>query len=277
MHSSPVKNKPDVSEDLAAFVNNLLSDATCRPYPRLVFRIIPPARRPIMLFRILAVMSLLGLIGATVGAADVPALKKGERIVFLGDSITAGGVGPKGYVTVIKNALTDKHKDLDIQIIGKGISGNKVPDLQKRVDRDVISQKPTIVVIYIGINDVWHSTMNPPRGTPKEAYEAGLKEVIMKCTDAGARVILCTPTVIGEKPNGENKLDAMLDEYADISRKVAKDTKVQLCDLRKAFVDHLKTNNPDKKEKGILTGDTVHLSEAGNKLVAETILKCLGE
>jgi lysophospholipase L1-like esterase len=229
-----------------------------------------------MLFRILAVVSLLGLLAAAC-AADAPALKKGERIVFLGDSITAGGVGAKGYVTLIKNALNEKHKDLDIQIIGKGISGNKVPDLQKRVDRDVISQKPTIVVIYIGINDVWHGANDPARGTSKETYEAGLKEVIMKCTDAGARVILCTPTVIGEKPNGENKLDAKLDEYADISRKVARDTKVQMCDLRKAFVDYLKTNNPDKKDKGILTGDTVHLSDAGNKLVAETILKSLGE
>jgi lysophospholipase L1-like esterase len=232
----------------------------------------PPTRLALCSLLILALLGPLALF-----AADAPALKKGEKIVFLGDSITAGGVGKKGYVTLIKNALNEKHKDLDIQIIGKGISGNKVPDLQGRVERDVISQKPTIVVIYIGINDVWHGLGNPARGTSKERYEAGLKEVIGKCQAAGARVILCTPTVIGEKPDGANAADARLDEYADISRKVAKETKSQLCDLRKAFVDHLKTNNPDKKDRGVLTTDTVHLNDAGNKLVAETILKCLGQ
>ena len=105
-------------------------------------------------------------------------LKKGDRIVFLGDSITQGGVGPKGYVTLIKNTLAERHADLGIEVIGAGISGNKVPDLQRRVEKDVIAKKPTVVVIYIGINDVWHGEKDPARGTTPEAFAAGLKEVI---------------------------------------------------------------------------------------------------
>jgi isoamyl acetate esterase len=85
-------------------------------------------------------------------------------------------------------------------------------------------------------------------------------------------VVLCTPTVIGEKKGGANKLDSRLDEYADISRKVAKETKSQLCDLRKAFQEYLLKNNADDKEKSVLTSDRVHLNDAGNKLVADTIL-----
>jgi lysophospholipase L1-like esterase len=208
--------------------------------------------------------------------APVP-LKKGDRIVFLGDSITQGGVSPKGYVTLIDKALQEKHKDQGIEVLGAGISGNKVPDLQRRVDKDVIAKKPTLVVIYIGINDVWHGEKDPAKGTSKEAFESGLKEVIGKCTAAGARVILCTPSVIGEKTNGSNNLDAKLDEYSDISRKVAKDLNVQLCDLRKEFLAYLKANNAGNKEKGILTGDRVHLNDAGNKLVADVMLKALGE
>ncbi|HEY3324077.1 MAG TPA: SGNH/GDSL hydrolase family protein [Planctomycetota bacterium] len=208
-------------------------------------------------------------------AADVQPVKKGDKIVFLGDSITAGGGGATGYITLIKNALTAKHADFGLECINAGISGHKVPDLQARLDRDVISKKPTIVFIYIGINDVWHSEHG--KGTPKDKYEAGLKDLITKINAAGARVILCTPTVIGEKTGGANKMDAMLDEYSDISRKVATETKTQLCDLHKAFQDHLKANNPDNKEKGILTGDRVHLNPAGNKLVADEMLKALGE
>src|SRR5262245_11098734 len=216
--------------------------------------------------------------GLTLPAAadsDAPPLKKGDRIVFLGDSITQAGVGPKGYVRLIKSHVADKHKDLGIEFIGAGISGNKVPDLQKRLDKDVLAKKPTLVVIYIGINDVWHGEKDPARGTPKDKYEAGLKDIIAKIKDAGARVVLCTPTVIGEKKAGTNSLDARLDEYADVSRAVAKDTGAQLCDLRKAFQDHLSKNNPDNKEKGVLTTDRVHLNEAGNKLVAETILSVI--
>jgi lysophospholipase L1-like esterase len=210
------------------------------------------------------------------GADDPPALKKGERIVFLGDSITQAGAGKKGYVTLLKQALQEKHKDLGIEVIWAGISGNKVPDLQRRVAKDVIARKPTLVVIYIGINDVWHGEKDPSRGTAKDKFEAGLKEVIGKITDAGARVVLCTPSVIGEQKGGANKNDAKLDEYAEISRKVAKELKLPVCDLRKAFVSHLEKNNAKDEAKGILTTDGVHLNEAGNRFVADVVLKAIG-
>jgi lysophospholipase L1-like esterase len=221
-----------------------------------------------------AVLSAAALLPAAPAADPVP-LKKGERIVFLGDSITQGGVSPKGYVTVIKKTLAEKYPDYGIEVIGAGISGNKVPDLQKRLEKDVIAKKPTLVVIYIGINDVWHGENDPARGTSKEKFEAGLKDVIGKIQATGGRVVLCTPTVIGEKKAGANKLDAKLDEYSAVSRDVAKETGSQLCDLRKAFADHLTANNADDKEKGVLTGDRVHLNEAGNKLVATTILSVI--
>ena len=217
---------------------------------------------------------VFGFTVASAGDSPIP-LKKGDRIVFLGDSITAQGVGAKGYVTVIKNTIAEKYKDLGIEIIGAGVGGNKVPDLQKRLDKAVIARKPTVVVIYIGINDVWHGEKNPANGTSKENFEAGLRDIIGKINTAGGRVVLCTPTVIGEKTGGGNSLDAKLDEYSDISRKIAKDMKLPLCDLRKAFVDHLSKNNADNKVSGVLTSDRVHLNEAGNRLVAETMLKTL--
>ena len=229
--------------------------------------------RPVLLA---CAVSLIACIPAA-GEGPAVTLKKGDRIVFLGDSITQGGGGPKGYVTLIKNALAEKHPDLGIEVINAGISGNKVPDLQRRLQRDVLDKKPTVVVIYIGINDVWHGERDPARGTPKDRYEAGLKEIIDKTKAAGARVVLCTPSVIGEKPDGSNPLDAKLDEYADISRKVAKELKLPVCDLRKAFLAYLKENNATNRRTGVLTTDGVHLTAAGNKFVAETILHVFGD
>ena len=206
--------------------------------------------------------------------AQADTLKKNERIVFLGDSITQGGARPGGYVDLFKKKLAAEHAGLGATIIGAGISGNKVPDLQRRLERDVLSKDPTLVFIYIGINDVWHWNRN--KGTKKEVFEAGLKDIIGKIQAKNARVILCTPTVIGEKTDGSNKFDPMLEEYSAISRKVVKDTGSQLLDLRKAFFEHLGKSNPDNKDRGILTRDTVHMNAAGNDFLARLFLRAVG-
>ena len=214
------------------------------------------------------------LTGLRISSADEPLLQAEDRVIFLGDSITQAGAGPGGYVTLIRESLAKTHPDSKIEVIGAGISGNKVPDLEKRLDRDVLSKTPSLVVIYIGINDVWHSQSG--KGTPKDAYEMGLKSLIQRIDDAGARVVLCTPSVIGEKTDGTNPLDPMLDEYCQISRSVAKATGRPLIDLRKAFLAHLQQHNDQNVEKGILTTDGVHLNAAGNKFVAAQMLAGLG-
>lgn len=228
-----------------------------------------------MFARLSAVAAAIAALAAPAAADNPAGLQKGDRVVFLGDSITAGGVGKTGYITMMKATVAEKHKDLGVELIGAGVSGNKVPDLQKRLEKDVLAKKPSVVVVYIGINDVWHGENDPSRGTSKEKFDEGLRDVVGRIKASGARVVLCTPTVIGEKKAGGNKLDAQLDEYAGISRQVAADTGSKLCDLRKAFVDHLVKNNPDDKASGILTTDRVHLNEAGNRLVAETMLGVL--
>ena len=196
-----------------------------------------------------------------------------ERVTFLGDSITEEGDRPGGYVDIIRQQL--KRSDTARwAVIGAGISGNKVPDLQARLESDVLSKKPDLVVIYIGINDVWHFQLGIG-GTPTVRYEAGLRDILARTRAAGARAILCTPTVVGEKPDGTNSLDAMLDEYSAITRAVGKSTGTVVCDLRKASIDELSLRNPENKERGVLTRDGVHLNEAGNRFVAEEVMKVL--
>jgi lysophospholipase L1-like esterase len=189
---------------------------------------------------------------------------KDERIAFFGDSITQAGNAEGGYADLIRRTL--KSESSSAVIIPAGISGHKVPDLLKRLDKDVLEKKPTVVFIYIGINDVWHSQSGS--GTDIKAYGDGLRKMIRSMHKAGSKVVLATPTVIGEKANGENSLDEMLDAYAEVSRKIAKQEDAVLCDLRAVFVDYLDIFNPQGLDKGILTRDGVHLNEAGNLLVA---------
>lgn len=206
---------------------------------------------------------------------DKRSLKEKDTIVFLGDSITQEGVRPDGYVTLTSQAIAKAYPDLNIMVVGAGISGHKVPDCQKRLDRDVLRKKPTIVLIYIGINDVWWWNGRWGKGTTKEDFESGLYDLIERINAVGARVILCTPTVIGEKTDGTNEFDKMLDEYSDISRKVAKETASQLLDLREAFMAYLKEHNADNAIKGILTRDTVHLNNNGNIFLSGLVLDAM--
>ncbi|HIA18867.1 MAG TPA: G-D-S-L family lipolytic protein, partial [Planctomycetaceae bacterium] len=113
-------------------------------------------------------------------AAKNSPLGKGEVIAFFGDSITQAGARPGGYCRLIGEAIAKQRPELGVTIVYAGISGHKVPNLQGRLDRDVLSKKPTIVFIYIGINDVWHSTSG--RGTSKDKFDAGLRDLITKIT-----------------------------------------------------------------------------------------------
>ena len=212
--------------------------------------------------------------GSASEAASEADSAKTERIVFFGDSITQAGAEPGGYVRLIEDSLHARYPEQEIEVIGAGISGNRVPDLLARVGPDVLERDPTAVVIYIGINDVWHWDLYD-KGTPKEAFEQGLRTLADTLQQAGAEVILCTPSMIGEKADGSNPQDAMLDEYAQVSLSVAEDYDLDVCDLREEFVQYLKQNNRGNQSEGVLTTDGVHLNEGGNRFVAEAILETL--
>lgn len=209
-------------------------------------------------FKGLGLKALTGLDSGLVG---------GDRLAFFGDSLTQQGSAPNGYVWLIEQSVANHHPDLSITFIKSGVGGDKVPDLEARLKEDILDQRPTLVFICIGVNDVWHSQRD--EGTPIARYEAGLRNIIKQLHDLGVFVVLATPAVIGEKTNGSNPLDAMLEPFVAVSRRIAAETGATLCDLRRAFLEHLRRANREQHEQGILTEDGVHLTPAGNRLLAE--------
>jgi lysophospholipase L1-like esterase len=226
-------------------------------------------------------VAFLGLASPTpVRAEDDPAekpieLKKGDRVLFFGDSLTAlaGSEQPKqhvtkGYVRIVRETLEKEHKDKEIQVDWVATGGHKVTDLLKRVDKDVLAKKPTVVFIQIGVNDAG-------AGVTKANFKAQLEELIDRLQKGGAQVVLCSLTSLGEKHDGTNRIDGRLEELAEVARQVAKEQKTPLNDLRKAFVAHWKKNNTENKPSGILTYDGNHFNQAGMDFVAEQMLKKL--
>ena len=192
---------------------------------------------------------------------------KTKRVVFFGDSITQAGVQRNGYIDLLKKRV-DSTK---FELFGAGVGGNKVYDLYLRLEDDVLAKKPDLVFIYVGINDVWHKQTSKT-GTDYPKYLKFYQALINKIKASGSAVVLCTPSVVGEKKGGANELDADLDKYAEGIRELAVKNNLPLCDLRKAFQTYEEQNNPQDLEKDILTRDRVHLNDKGNQFVADQML-----
>src|SRR5262249_35238583 len=142
-----------------------------------------------------------------------------KKVIFFGDSITQAAVQPHGYITVMQEMLQQQNIT-NYDLIGAGIGGNKVYDLYLRMDSDVLSKTPNIVVIYIGVNDVWHKKTFGT-GTDADKFEKFYRAIIAKLEAAGAKIVVCTPAAIGERNDFSNELDGDLNKYSNIIRNMA--------------------------------------------------------
>jgi isoamyl acetate esterase len=203
--------------------------------------------------------------------------QKKTKVIFFGDSITELGVKRDkyvGYIIRMDSMLKGEKKDGQYELTGSGISANKVYDLYLRLEDDVLSKNPDVVVIYVGVNDVWHKTLLGT-GTDADKFEKFYQAIIKKLKDRDIKVILCTPAVVGEKTDMSNPLDGDLNRYSNIIRDLAKNNNLPLVDLRQKFQEYLKANNPENKEKEVLTYDRVHMNNKGNQLLADEMWKAI--
>lgn len=199
---------------------------------------------------------------------------KKKKIVFFGDSITEAGVNPGGYIDLMKQDLSKKGLADKYELVGAGVSGNKIYDLYLRMEKDVLAQHPDVVVIWVGVNDVWHKA-DFGTGTDYDKYGKFYDAVVKKIQATGAKVVLVTPAAIGERTDYSNSQDGDLNMYSNWIRKYAADNNLGLVDLRKTFHEYSVANNPKNEDRGILTTDRVHLNEKGNAFVATQMWEAL--
>ena len=200
--------------------------------------------------------------------------QKKTRVIFFGDSITQAGVGKGGYIARIDSMCKAEQKGDSYEFIGAGIGGNKIYDLYLRMDSDVLAKNPDVVIIYIGVNDVWHKSSSGT-GTDADKFEKFYQAIIDKLKAKNIKIILSTPAAIGEKTDFSNPQDGDMNEYSNIIRRIASKNNLFLVDLRKAFLEYNLKNNLANKDRGILTTDRVHLNANGNQLVADEMWRVI--
>lgn len=248
-------------------------------------RMFPPTSRPVVsLFPVFAAALFCAF--APTAPADIP-VKAGEKVAFLGDSITAQGwSNAAGYVKLVVAAFDAN--GIKVEPVPAGISGHKSNDMLARLDRDVLSKKPHWMTLSCGVNDVWHglkgvplddaqataqtyqkrNEMEPEKGT----YEKNITQIVDKAMHAGVQVVLLTSTPIKENlTNDENK---KLAPYNDFLRKLAKEKHLPLADLNVIFQERIKAAN--QPGKNVFTVDGVHMNTEGNKIMATGILQAFG-
>jgi lysophospholipase L1-like esterase len=217
------------------------------------------------------------------------AVKSGETIAFMGDSITEAGNKPGGYVTLVMEAL--KKQGIEVQHIPAGKSGHKSTDMLARLDADVISKKPQWMTLSCGVNDVWHFKLvlgdRTFEGVSLEDYKKNITAIIDKAQAAGIKVIVLTSTMVGEDPSKE--LNQMMIPYNEFLREIAKEKKCLLADLNVDMQAKLKMipDVPGKPKtfgkyfyggdlQNKLTSDGCHMNPLGNKMMATGILRAFG-
>lgn len=197
-----------------------------------------------------------------------------KKIVFFGDSITELGVKKGGYIDLLNQKMANNGQASQFELIGAGIGGNKIYDLFLRLEKDVLNKEPNVVVIWVGVNDVWHKSMMGT-GTDYDKFGLFYDAVVQKVQAKGASVVLVTPAVIGERYDQSNPQDGELNLYSNWIRKYAGEKQIALVDCRKLFLDYSAKNNPKNLDKAILTYDRVHLNDAGNQLVADAVWEAI--
>ena len=203
--------------------------------------------------------------------AEIP-LKPGDKVAFLGDSITEAGQGnPGGYVQLIGTALAAQ--GVQIEIIGAGISGHKSDQMLARLESDVLSKKPQWMTLSCGVNDVWHGA----QGISLKDYKKNITRIVDKAQTAGIKVVLLTSTMIGEDQAApENQ---KLVSYNEFLRSLAAEKKCLLADLNsdmQAALVEAKKANPDPAQENLLTSDGVHMTFPGDVMMAVGVLKGFG-
>jgi len=188
--------------------------------------------------------------------------KKNSIILFQGDSITdcsrdredpdsLGG----GYVNLVMETVADRYSQSNLKFINRGISGDKIRDLQLRWDMECIDLKPDMLSILVGVNDTLI--------TPVELFEEEYRMLLKRTTEAlNAEIILCEPfLLLGDTNAYRDDLNPKIETVHMLSEEF----NTLLLPLDKIFREACSLHPPE-----YWAPDGVHPTPAGHALIAKS-------
>lgn len=226
---------------------------------------------------------LLFSLGSILKAQEITPFKEGERAVFLGNSITDGG----HYHSYIWLYYMTRFPDMRLTVLNAGIGGDKASDMLVRLDGDVFSKRPTVLITTFGMNDTGYFEYNGDQPEKfadekvKESYDAykQMEERFKKLENT--KIVLMgsspydeTAAIEGNNPF-KNKNKAMV-RVVDFQRESAKNNGWQFFDLNQPMTE-LNQKFQQKDPAFTLCGnDRIHPDNDGHMVMAYLFLKAQG-
>lgn len=201
--------------------------------------------------------------------------KKGLNILFQGDSITDGNrtrnndwnhILGHGYAYIIASRLWYDNIDKNLMFYNRGISGNKVNDLETRWQEDTLNLKPDIVSILAGVNDV-HAIIEGWSHNSAKEFKNSYKRILNKTREAlpETTIILCEPFIlpVGSVKNNTGAWKEETSKRQIIVKELAKEYNTIFVGLQEPF-----NKACEKAPANYWIWDGVHPMPAGHELIA---------
>ncbi|HMG18892.1 MAG TPA: SGNH/GDSL hydrolase family protein [Gemmatimonadales bacterium] len=197
-------------------------------------------------------------------------------VLFQGDSITdcgrnrgsaepnsTGALGT-GYPLLVTAAVLAAHADRALRFYNRGISGNKVPDLQQRWTADALDLQPDVLSVLIGVNDFWHKLDLGYSGTVQD-YEAQYAALLDQTRRALPRVhlIVLEPFVL-RCGAVTGRWFPEFDLRRAAAARVAARARATFVPLQSVFNQRTRSSPPE-----YWAADGVHPTPAGHAVIAQ--------
>ncbi len=199
-------------------------------------------------------------------------LSKGSTILFQGDSITdcdrdfadISSLGV-GYASKVKDYLDTFYRGRQIKVVNKGISGNRVVDLNARWDEDCIALKPDYLSILIGVNDTWRRYDSNDH-TTTEMYYNGYKGLLdrVKAELPNCEIILIEPFLLMTNEQFYRWYSEDLADKIQAVRRLSREYGTKYLAMDGIFAEY-STNKPPS----YWSEDGVHPTDEGHGLIAK--------
>lgn len=194
------------------------------------------------------------------------------KIVFFGDSITESNrnlLDPNdlgvGYVKIAAGKLRLLYPDAELEILNRGVGGDRTAELLQRVQTDIVDEHPDVVVLAIGVNDVWHRFLLGKEVT-LERFTENYEKLVEIIKGTGAKLLLLQPFVLNmeDKP----RLRPYLQKFNGAISEIAAREDLTLIPLDEIFTGLTQDIKPEQ-----FSVDGVHPTHRGCRYIADLVIK----
>jgi len=170
-----------------------------------------------------------------------------------------------------------------ISIINKGIGGNNTNDLLKRIDADVLSQSPDLVIMMVGTNDM----LNTKKIISYDLYRSNYESIVQKLIDNKIKVVLMSspPVDTGylfqrhRRELFQQQPNEKIDSIRTIVKQIAKNNGLCFLDLNEAFKV---IGSPNRTKESLIINeankaipDGIHPTKEGYQFISKKIYRFL--